>query len=165
MNTDSLKEKIWAETILFEEIDNFFIDSGDKSKVIIQLLEVALSEKNGSAIEYLLYAAQRNSVSITYESVFCKLLGVREKWMYKHEDVATLLGEIRSDSSVEYLYRLAKDYETSDTHDIPLKAIWALHDIGTAHALECLKILSQSDDVKKAKIATQMVNHFDEQSR
>jgi hypothetical protein len=39
--------------------------------------------------------------------VLCKLIEVREEWLYKHEDIATLLEKIKSPASVAYLYRLA----------------------------------------------------------
>ncbi len=161
MDTDTLVNKIWDETILFEEIDDFFVNAGDKSEIIISLLEVALRKKSGSAVEYLLYAAQKNGVSTAYENILCSLLEIREYWMYKHEDVATLLGKIGSDKSVGHLCRLAQDYKTSDIHNIPLKAIWALYGIGTVSALKCLRMISRSDDLNKAKVAMQLADNFD----
>lgn len=161
MNREIIKSKIWDCTITFEELDEFFGNNSiDRSELIIELLNESLADKNGDAVEYLVYAADKNGVNESFVNVLCELLDVREDWQYKHEDIATLLGKVRSPKSVPCLYRLANEYETSDIHSIPLKAMWSLRLIGTAQAEESLKTLCNSSDGRKAKIAKQQLDYL-----
>jgi len=161
MDKETLKAKIWDCTISFEELDNFFGDKAqDHSELIVTLLQDSLHEKNGDAVEYLIYAVEKNGVKELYTDVLCQLLDVREEWLYKHEDIATLLGKIGSPKSVASLYKLANDYETSDIHSIPLKAMWSLRLIGNEDAVNRLKELSSSSDEKKAGIAKQQLEYL-----
>jgi hypothetical protein len=161
MNSDTVKSKILDCTITFTEIDEFFGDiSIDRSDVIIELLNESLINKNGIAVDNLIYAAYKNGVNESFLEVLCKLIEVREEWLYKHEDIATLLEKIKSPASVPYLYRLADNYETSDMHSIPLKAMWALRAIGNLEAEESLSKLCQSSDERKAKIAKQQLEYL-----
>jgi hypothetical protein len=161
MTAEIIKSKIWDCTITFDELDEFFGDTCvDQSKLIIELLENSLAEKNGVAVDYLIYAVFKNGVNESYLEIFHKLLDVRDEWQYKHEDVATLLEKIKSPLSVPFLYRLADEIETSDIHSIPLKAMWALRAIGNLEAEESLSKLCQSSDTRKAKIAKQQLEYL-----
>jgi len=161
MNKETIKSKIWDCTITFEELDEFFGDSEvNKSEIIIGLLAESIIEKNGDAVEYLIYAADKNGVSESYHDILCELISVRDDWQYKHEDVATLLGKIKSSKSVPFLFQLADDYETSDVHSIPLKAMWSLRSIGNKEAIKSLQKLSNSKDQRKAKIAIQQLEYL-----
>jgi len=161
MNKNILESKIWNCTITFEELDDFFGDNNvDKSEFIISLLFKGLLEKNGDAIDYLIYAAEKNGVNDSYHDVLCKLLSIREDWQYKHEDIATLLGKIKSPKSIPFLFQLAEDYDTSDIHSIPLKAMWSLRAIGNTEAIESLERIVKSKDEKKSKIAKQQIEYL-----
>lgn len=161
MNSDTIKSKIRDCTITFNELDEFFGDiSIDRSELIIELLNESLLNKNGNVVDNLIYAAYKNEVTESYIEILCKLLDVREAWLYKHEDIATLLEKIKSPASVPCLYRLANDYGTSDMHSIPLKAMWALREIGNLEAEESLSKLCQSSDERKAKIAKQQLEYL-----
>ncbi|PSR09220.1 MAG: hypothetical protein DA408_04980 [Bacteroidetes bacterium] len=161
MDVDIVKAKIWDNSITFDEIDRLFGDPGiDKSETIIGLLYDSLLDKHGDAVEYLIYAAYKNGVSESYKDILCELLNVRETWQYKQEDIATLIGEIKSPDCVSCLYHLAEDYETSDIHSIPLKAMWSLRSIGNSEAIESLEKLSKSKDDRKAKIALDQLKHL-----
>jgi hypothetical protein len=158
MDKETLKSKIWDCTISFEELDDFFGDKAcDHSILINELLQESLLTKNADAVEYLIYAVEKNGVKDVYVDVLCQLLNVRDDWQYKHEDIATLLGKIEDPKSVPYLYKLAEDYETSDMHSIPLKAMWSLRLIGNEEAVERIKKLTLSSDEKKAGIAKQQL--------
>ncbi len=161
MNSDIIKSKIRDCTITFKELDEFFGDASiDRSDLIIELLNESLINKNGVAIDNLIYAAYKNGVNESYIEVLCKLTEVRDEWLYKHEDIATLLEKIKSPVSIPYLYRLADNFETSDIHSIPLKAMWALRAIGNLEAEESLSKLCQSSDERKAKIAKQQLEYL-----
>lgn len=162
MNSNTIKSKIWNCTIRTEDLDEFFGNVNfERSSFIIDLLNESLFEKNGKAVDNLIYAAFKNGVNDSYLEVLHKLIDVRDKWQYKHEDIATLLEKIKSPLSVPYLYRLAKDFETSDIHSIPLKAMWALRSIGNVDAKECLRKLSLSNDERKAKIAKMQLDYLE----
>ncbi len=161
MDKETLKSKIWDCSILFEELDNYFGDKAqDHSELLVELLQESLITKNGDAVEYLIYAAEKNGIKELYVEVLCQLLDIRDEWQYKHEDIATLLGKTGSPNSVKSLYELANDYDTSDIHSIPLKAMWSLRLIGNDDAVERLKRLSLSPDEKKASIAKQQLEYL-----
>ncbi len=161
MNRETLILKIWDNSIPFDIIDEFFGDvTIDKSELIVELLNKALLDKNSKAVDILIYSAFKNGVNQSYVEILCKLLDVREPWLYMHEDIATLLEKLKSPESIPYLYRLANDYETSDIHSISLKAMWALWAIGNFQAEESLSKLCQSSDERKAKTAKQLLEHL-----
>lgn len=163
MDQEIIKSKIWNCTILFEELDDLFGDrSNDQSEFIIELLNESLSDKNGDAVEYLIYAADKNGIKQSYVEVLCKLLDIRGDWQYKHEDIATLLGKTKSSKGVPHLYQLAYDFETSDIHSIPLKAMWSLRLIGNEEAIKSLRELSLSSDEKKAQIAKKQLEYLEQ---
>ncbi len=161
MSKDTLKSKIWDNTISFEELDSFFGDRlHDRSELLVELLHESLITKNGDAVEYLIYAVEKNGVKESYVDVLCQLLDVRNEWQYKHEDIATLLGKIGNPKSVTSLYELANDYDTSDLHSIPLKAMWSLRLIGNEDAVGRLIKLTSSPDEKKASVAKQQLEYL-----
>lgn len=163
MNKNILKSKIWNGTISFEELDSFFGDRlHDRSELLVELLHESLITKNGDAVEYLIYGVEKNGVKESYTNVLCQLLDVRSEWQYKHEDIATLLGKIGDPKSVDSLYKLANDYNTSDIHSIPLKAMWSLRLIGNEDAEDKLVKLSSSPDEKKGNIAKQQLEYLKE---
>ena len=62
---------------------------------------------------------------------------------------------IKDPTTVEILYKTAVSHPPSDTHSIPLKAMWALRVIGSPEAEESLKNLCNSTNEITAKIAKQ----------
>ena len=70
-------------------------------------------------------------------------------WHHCHEDVATALGEIGSQASVDALVHLAewvpKYLEFDDARALATKAIWALGSITGDEAHQALKSLSASE--------------------
>jgi hypothetical protein len=113
MNSEIIRSKIWDCTIRTEDLDKFFGDVNlDRSGLIIELLDKSLVEKNGKAVDNLVYAAFKNGVNESYTGVLCRLLDVRDEWQYKHEDIATLLGKVKSPESVPSLYRLVNEFES-----------------------------------------------------
>lgn len=70
-----------------------------------------------------------------------------EKWHYKHEDLARLLKEYRSPSSVDVLYLAANlklEYlDFDDNYSLAVKCIWGINSIGNENAIQKLKILSK----------------------
>lgn len=163
MDIETIKSQIWNCTITFEQLDDFFGNKEiDQSNIIVNLLAESLGDKNGDAVEYLIYAAEKNGVNDSYHDILCKLLSVREDWQYKHEDIATLLGKIKSPKSIPFLFQLAEDYETSDIHSIPLKAMWSLRAIGNTEAIESLERIAKSRDERKSKIAKQQIEYLKE---
>lgn len=85
-------------------------------------------------------------------------------WHYRHEDIASLLQDARSPTSIDALYKavMAKfDYlDFDDSYAFAVKCIWALGNIGTPEALNKLTILSISDnDVVRDNAIKQLVRH------
>ncbi|AFH95411.1 HEAT repeat domain-containing protein [Providencia stuartii] len=71
-------------------------------------------------------------------------------WHYRHEDIASLLQDICSPESINYLYQAIQTkfnyLSFDDSHALAVKCIWALGDIGTQEALDKLEILSNSNN-------------------
>lgn len=71
-------------------------------------------------------------------------------WHYKHEDIASLLQNAKSPTSIDALYKAIMtrfDYlNFDDSYALAVKCIWALRDIGTPEAIDKLTQLSKSDN-------------------
>ncbi|MFP1727026.1 hypothetical protein [Lonsdalea quercina] len=84
-----------------------------------------------------------------------------EHWHYKHEDVASLLQDIKSESSVDYLFKATQEnykyLSSDDSHALAIKCIWALGEINNDSARLKLGKLCQSDiDIIKSNAEYQL---------
>ena len=161
MDSEILIDKIWNGTISFTEIEDYFNPiKGDKSDFVNKLLKRGLNEKNGSVIDFLIHSIFINGKAKIYNDILCQLSDVRQEWLYKQEDIATLLGEIGDKSSIPHLQKLAIDYPMSDLHSIPLKAMWSLRKIGGEKSIEALNELSNSKEDRKKAIALDQIQNI-----
>ena len=90
-------------------------------------------------------------------------------WHMQHENVAMLLQDLKSPSSIEVLYETAiKEYEYLDydeAHALAVKCIWALGDIGTEHAEQKLKLLLDSNISVIKENAQKQLDRIDRRRR
>ncbi|CAI1873407.1 Uncharacterised protein [Serratia fonticola] len=73
-----------------------------------------------------------------------------EPWHYRHEDIASLLQDAKSPTSIDALNKAVMtkfDYlDFDDSYALVVKCIWALGEIGTPVAMDKMTKLSKSDN-------------------
>ena len=87
-----------------------------------------------------------------------------ESWHYKHEDIASLLQDAKSPTSIDALNKAVMtkfDYlDFDDAYALAVKCIWALGGIGTSEAKDKLTEFSKSDNrVIKENAIKQLKRH------
>ncbi|WP_293308482.1 hypothetical protein [Pedobacter sp. UBA5917] len=145
---DSLVKKLYSGTIVKEEFVKLYFNGKIPSEHdILDLIAYAISIKDSRLIEevvVLLYTGYFKTESFLL--VLCGLLSAH--WHIKHEDIVTLLKEIKSPKAVNCLYSAVElrfaylDYD--DTYQFARKCIKALSVIGDENAVEKLKLLTNS---------------------
>ena len=135
-----------------EEIKNKFVKATETNDM--DLAEEALMNMydNGAELEYTPYLNQ--------------LLGIKNH--YRHEDIAQTLQSLKSESSVDILFKTATvkleylNYDNSEA--LARKCTWALADIGSKKAKEALEILSKNQDSVIANFATKRLNNWESEA-
>jgi len=157
-----LEDRIFKNEISSSEIADIFSEKKeDNTEILITMLTRALEEMNPSAVETLLYAASCNGeLDNRYTKVLSELLLEPKILNHNLESVVEFLQYIQDPASIENLYYACLDYPFSDVHSIPIKAMWALRDIGSVKAIEKLKILSQSSDERMNEKAIQQLEYL-----
>lgn len=73
-----------------------------------------------------------------------------ESWHYRHEDIASLLQDAKSPTSIDALNKAVMTkfgyLDFDDSYALAVKCIWALGEIGTPEAMDKLTKLSKSDN-------------------
>jgi hypothetical protein len=114
--------------------------------VVRNELEQAVAEKSADRVECAIILGFHFGLSPSWAPLLCKLL--EEDWHFRHEDIADALQDIRAPATVDCLYRSALKKHGylayNDSSALAIKCIWALHDIGTADAIEKLKLLAET---------------------
>ena len=142
-----------AKRISLEEfLIKYPIDLEHDREYVISLLEHALEAKDSEDVEYGIWLFSlkeevQGTLKERYVSVFCKLLG--EPWHYQHENIVSLLQELKAPQSVDALYTAIfshfKYLDYDDSFSLARKCIHALGDINTAYSREKLTLLTSSD--------------------
>ncbi|MCU1799159.1 hypothetical protein CUU45_18040 [Pectobacterium polaris] len=131
----------------YELIKKFDLECHTSIELISKEIENASQKKSADELEdaiTLIFIF--NEKKIPVEQLNYLLL---EHWHYKHEDIASLLQDIKSESSVEYLFKATEEnYEYlsfDDSYALAVKCIWALGEINNENAKIKLSKLCQSD--------------------
>lgn len=125
-------------------------------EILRGLLLKSKEEKNNEMFEALLLLVFKFDLLNNMENIVCDL--IQDDWHKRHEDLALILQKLRSNSTVECLFKTALrkfDYlDYDDSFPLALKCIWALGDINSPQSIEKLKILgtSEEDRIKQAAI-------------
>lgn len=129
-----------------------------------KLIKRVCNEKESENLEYLLNLASRfYKFSKDDVEFFCDLLSYN--WHFLHENIVSILQQLRSPESIEILYQTAKkeykylDYD--DTHSLARKCMFALGDIATPEAIEKLKLLLHSPNTDLQEYAKEQFNRED----
>lgn len=111
-------------------------------------LESALTNKDGDSIEYLLLLGFHFGFDRSSSSVLCSL--IMQDWHMQHENIATILADMRAPDTVECLYAACfaafpyLDYDES--YSLGVKCIYALNAIGTKSAQAKLALIAQGNN-------------------
>ncbi|MGS2806394.1 hypothetical protein [Nocardia sp. MW-W600-9] len=130
-------------------------NSSDGKSLSLSLLDQAIHEKDADGVELSLIVASQFGIDLDYIDQLVEL--AFSDWHYKHEDVASMLGEIRSPEAVAALTRLAEwvpDYlEFDSARALANKAVRALEVAPGADAQKALTRLTESTDEEVANFA------------
>lgn len=135
--------------------DNFLIEIGINvntlNSVILDMLKIAFENQDGDLVEdaiYLLCVYEEFVDLNDYVDILNKIICT--DWHIDHENIALLLEEAKSPSSVDSLYKnvFAKyNYLTWDkNYALAVKCIYGLGKIATKSAIEKLKCLSKENN-------------------
>ena len=116
---------------------------------IFKLLENSVNNKNAEDLEWVIFLIFKfKKFSEKFTDVLCEIF--EDSWHHKHEDIASMLEEVKLPKTVKMLYKVAiSNYpylEFDDSYDLAVKCIWALGEIRNEEAIEKLKLLSISSN-------------------
>lgn len=149
-----MRKKINKDSLIQEYKKNFgFID-------ICYELNLSIKKKDPEFLDCILYLG--DVIKYKYNCIYLLEKLILEKWHYKHEDLARLLQEYKSPSSVDVLYlasNLNLEYlDFDDNYSLAIKCIWGISCIGNENAIGKLKILSKSKNQKIKNNAILLLN-------
>jgi hypothetical protein len=120
----------------------------DATGFALRTLEEAYRQKNGDDVEFGLAVGFRFGFTPEFLDVLIRLSDA--EWHHSHEDVVTVLGELRDTRTVEALYRAAliihPHLEYDGCRALAVKAIWALGKLSDTIADQKLRFLAESSD-------------------
>lgn len=153
---------LMRKSISNEDFRNrFTVDVVRNPNYIIQLLEIAYTEKNSDDVENAMFIGfVFNLFTEEFITILSKLIG--EPWHYQHEDIAMIFQKLKSPQTIECLYKTAltrfEYLEFDEAFALAVKCIWALGDINTPESREKLKLLAQSENEIIKNNATNQLN-------
>lgn len=149
----------------FLELNSF--DKTNLFNTFYKFLESATIRKSAYDIDIALY------LIFLFDLVNEELLPLLNNliisdWHEQHENIAIILQELRSPSSVENLFTaINKKYNYLDYDDscaLAVKCIWCLGDIGNDKAKDKLNILAKSSNVIISNNAVKQLKHLNKRS-
>ncbi|RKO80839.1 hypothetical protein C5E04_16525 [Pectobacterium parmentieri] len=144
----TLLNEFYSQSFSKEElIKRFDLECYSPAAFISKEIGIASKKENADELEdAITLVFIFNEKDVPVEQLNFLLL---EHWHYKHEDIASLLQDIRSESSVECLFKaIQEDYKYlsfDDSYALAIKCIWALGGINNENAKSKLSELCQSD--------------------
>ena len=158
-----IEERIFDNSFSVDETLKYFSGDSDYTEDLLRMLDKALCQINPGAIETLLYACSCNGhLDQRYSLILTRLLTEPKIQNHNLETVIESLHFIKDPKTVDNLYEACLKFEYSDEHSIPIKAMWALRDIGTNRAIEKLILLSKVEDGNIQRKAEQQLNYLNE---
>jgi crotonobetainyl-CoA:carnitine CoA-transferase CaiB-like acyl-CoA transferase len=128
-------------------------------------LAAAIQTQNPDAFEDALNCAFRAGLSPDLLELLNSALLMA--WHRRHEDVALALQELKDPSSVEALFAAASAKHAYMDYDeffaLARKCTWALADIGTPEARDCLARLAQDSDVVIVAYAQKRLDQWEQE--
>lgn len=144
-----LLEDFYSQKIPMDEVkERFSLEGKSQYEFIHDLLIEARDNKDPDLLEggitlIFIFKEMRCPVKELNELLL-------ESWHYRHEDIASLLQDAKSPTSIDALNKAVMtkfDYlDFDDNYALAVKCIWALGEIGTPEAMDKLTKLSKSDN-------------------
>ncbi|WP_433600516.1 HEAT repeat domain-containing protein [Nocardia sp. CA-135953] len=129
-----------------EEVLRHFGESNGR-QLGLKLLKEAIESRYADGIELALIVSNEFGITMDYLDMLLQLSAA--DWHHMHEDVVSLLGQLRTSTAVDALYRAAvwiPDYlDYDDNRALARKAIWALGGTPGPEAEAALVRLRDSD--------------------
>ena len=142
-------------------IENYSGDLSDGVKHCGELLTKALASKNTNLVEFGLSLGSYFGY-LKEDSVDLLNRLLLEDWHHSHEDIVSLLQDMKSPKSVEPLYETAlKQFNYlnyDDSFGLARKCTWALSVINTNESIAKLKLLSQAENPSIRQYANKRLN-------
>ncbi|WP_084161004.1 HEAT repeat domain-containing protein [Nocardia sp. BMG51109] len=114
----------------------------------LKLLRNATERRDAADIEYAMIVSSVFGFDLDHLDLLRQLS--TSDWHYKHEDVVSALGELKTPAAVDALYNATQwipEYlEFDDSRALATKAIWALGGTPGPEAEQALNRLLESDD-------------------
>ncbi|WMT16742.1 HEAT repeat domain-containing protein [Serratia fonticola] len=148
MNT-MLLEDFFSQKIPMDEVkERFSLEGKSQYEFIYDLLIEARDNKDPDLLEdgiTLIFIFKEENYPINELNEL-----LLESWHYRHEDIASLLQDAKSPTSIDALNKAVMTkfgyLDFDDSYALAVKCIWALGEIGTPEAMDKLTKLSKSDN-------------------
>lgn len=125
----------------------------------------AIKAKDAEQVDIALDKCFESSFPSEYVPALIELLG--KSWHYRHEDIVSVLQQLKDSRAVDALYEEAhSEYEYlnyDDCYGLARKCTWALADIGTPEAKAKLQELAQESNQFVAEYAQKRLNNWEEE--
>jgi len=129
---------------------------------ILSKMQKAFVEKDAESIEKLVDDTDFSKNGSSYIEILCQLL--KEEWHIKHEDIVSILEDIKDPKAIDILYDIAQRkfnyYIRDEKYPLARRCIWALWKIGTEEAIYKIKLLSKFDDEDVQKYAVKQLDRL-----
>lgn len=144
-----LLEDFYSQKIPMDEVkERFSLEGKSQYELIHDLLIEARDNKDPDLLEdgitlIFIFKEMKYPVKELNELLL-------ESWHYRHEDIASLLQDAKSPTSIDALNKAVMTkfgyLDFDDSYALAVKCIWALGEIGTPEAMDKLTKLSKSDN-------------------
>lgn len=144
-----LLEDFYSQKIPMDEVkERFSLEGKSQYEFIHDLLIEARDNKDPDLLEdgitlIFIFKEMKYPVKELNELLL-------ESWHYRHEDIASLLQDAKSPTSIDALNKAVMTkfgyLDFDDSYALAVKCIWALGEIGTPEAMDKLTKLSKSDN-------------------
>ena len=160
--TDEERKLIMAlatQGLLPAEFLKRFRSSTDGHKLCRDLLVEAIESRSADDVEWALIVGY--TFGFTYQHLEALLLLASEPWHFKHEDIVTAIGQLKTPKAVAALHAATKwvpNYlDFDESRALAVKAIWALGRITGPEADAALnELINDIDPILADEAATQI---------
>lgn len=128
---------------------------------LIRKFEEVKERHDERLLHYLCVISFADGVDNRFTDILCRFL--KDDWHRCHEDIVSLLEDIKDPQSVDCLYQRAleiPDYD--DGRALAIKCIWALGAINTGEAKKRLVLLTRSGDKITREHASEQLHYLDQ---
>jgi hypothetical protein len=143
--------------------EEFFVEFGTSQEDVVafglRMLTDAVRERDPLLEELGTYVGYRFGFSAAHVPVLHEL--AEASWHNDHADIVRALAKLRAPESVDVLYRVAlsrhEQLDEDDEFELGRKCLYALGDIGDAHALQRIDQLASGADERLATAAVRQL--------